>query len=626
VVAVIGSFWIASSGVIDAATAYRNAEYGTRPLASSFADTYGGTTVNSLAGAAHPFWHTFYIALGFDRNRYGIYYGDSSAFNYVAGVRPDVKPLSSQYGAILEKRYFHILGTDPGFVIGTYFHKAGVTLDLAVRDSWPVLVLLPLVLLVAGRRRHIRAWLALFVPPLLVLLAVPTAVAPLHGYQYGFLNGVRVLLVVLLCWIAAEVEQAVRRLSAARQATWRDYIRGRFLAPYLSVAGPVHLRPEIARDRGWLLRPSGRLLDSLTHLREAIPRRLALVTAAVVLLEAVAWIGASTVAAHEHDSVTYPNGQPEKNQIVSQAGVLRWQATAAGLPAWGPANGARQLVNADSAGRTVMVRTTATRYAYELAGPTVTLPGGAYQLWVNGSARKGGSMLVAFDADTDAVVASRTYGPASASDSGWGLTFTLNTSRNVRFVLANAGGAGLWTIRSIELGRAPQGVGDTRAWTCQHVGPPVGAINATPPTIIPAAGTPVHTWMPPQLLDSWIPRFGPRASIRGTTLVVHTTASRYSWELVSPILDVNAGRYLLRVKGSIATGGLMLIAVVPGTQIIIAKRLYGPSLPRAGPVSMALPFAVDGAQAIQYVLANSTPTGSPATVWKIEQVALARQR
>jgi hypothetical protein len=70
----------------------------------------------------------------------------------------------------------------------------------------------------------------------------------------------------------------------------------------------------------------------------------------------------------------------------------------------------------------------------------------------------------------------------------------------------------------------------------------------------------------------------------------------------------------------------MLIAVVPGTQTIIAKRFYGPSLPGAGPVSMALPFTIDETQAIQYVLANSTPTGSAATIWKVQRVELARQQ
>ncbi len=185
-VLVIGAFWVASSGVIDATTAYRDATYGHHRLATNFTKEFGGTTVSSIGGGAHPFWHTFYLGPGFDQNRYGISFTDPNAFNYAQRVHPGVKLYSAAYSSILEKRYFQLLSRDPGFVIGTYVHKAGVTLDQAARDSWYLLVLLPFALLAGWRRRDLLAWLGLFVPTLLVLLAVPTAVVPLHGYQDGF--------------------------------------------------------------------------------------------------------------------------------------------------------------------------------------------------------------------------------------------------------------------------------------------------------------------------------------------------------------------------------------------------------------------------------------------------------
>lgn len=623
VVEVCGAFWLASTGVIDAATAYRNATYGNRPLASNFTAAYGGTAVKTLEGASHPFWHTFYIGLGFDRNRYGIYYSDSSAYNYVESVNPSVKSLSAEYASILQTRYFDLLSSDPTFVIGTYVHKAGVTVDMAVNDSWPLLILLPCILLATGRRRRLGVGLLVFAPALLVLLAVPTAVVPLNGYQDGFLNVVRLLLVVLLCWIGAEMELALMRFAHQRQIRWLDFIRGRYLAPYLSAAGPLYLRRTTSRDDR-LPSALNRLPGVATRIRDGIPRQLLLVTAAVVVVELGASVGASAVAAHERESLTFPNGRPsEQNRLTSHEAVLRSFPTAQGLPDWEPTNGATGAVQQGSTYKTFSLHTAPQKYAYQLAGPTLTLTPGTYQLWVNGSADRSGPALVAVDAQTGGLIASRGNGPGSG---GWGLTFTLDRLRTIRLVLANYGGRAAWAISSIEVGVAPRGTADTGDSSCPFVPPAPGSVRGGSATLLPAVSKPVRVWTPEQLVRGWIPPAGPHASIQGTDMIVHTSASPYGWQLVSPPLDVDAGRHVLEVKGSTATGGLVIMAIDPGTQTVIAKRYYGMTIPGQGPISMTLPFSLDQAQAIQYVLANSTPTGPPSTVWNIEQIALARQR
>jgi hypothetical protein len=620
----VGAFWVASTGVIDAATAYRNAQYGSRPLAPDFTDAYGGTTVNSLAGAAHPFWHTFYIGLGFDRNQYGISYTDSSADNYVHSVNPAVKLESAEYASILRKRYFRLLSRDPSFVIGTYVHKAGVTLDMAAHDTWYLLVLLPLALLAGWRRRELLAWLALFVPPLLVLLAVPTAVAPLQGYQNGFLNGLRVLFVVLLCWITAEAELALVRTRGNR-SSWLTRFRDRYLARYLPLSSRGYVPAHRPRGRRALLAMWHSLRGAAGRLRHAVPRRVVLVTAFVVLVEIAASVGASAVAAHERGEVRFPNAQvPEQKQILTRSGILRWESTSKGLTDWGAVNGATESVNGRAGSRTASIRTVTARYTYQLAGPTVTLPAGTYQLWVNGSAQRAGSILVALDADTDTTIGSRTNQPGTNGTGGWGLIFRLGTSRTVRFVIANNGGTALWRIDSIELGRAPAQVGDTAVRQgCAFAPLPPGVTNAPATSTAPTVGAPLRTWTARQLVRRWIPQSGSRVRLERGTAVVHTSAFPYGYQLASPVLTASGGLTVMEVEASVASGGLEIIAQVPGGHIV-AKRAYGSGLPHQGPVSMRLPLRLDTSQGIQFVLANSTPSGSASTTWRITKVVLAR--
>ncbi len=625
VVLTLAAFWIASTGVIDAATTYRNAVYGNRPLALSFTAAYGGTTVNSLAGAAHPFWHTFYIGLGFDRNRYGIAYTDSSAFNYARTVDPGVKLLSAKYSSILSKRYFHLLSRDPGFVIGTYVHKAGVTLDIGASDSWYVLVLLPFVLLAGWRRRELLAWLALFAPTLLVLVAVPTAVAPLHGYQDGFLNGLRVLLVVLLCWMVAEAELALVR-ARGDKTSWLGRFRSRYLARYLPLASPLVEPPDPAARRRARLSMVGNLRDAAGRLRHAVPRRLALVTGLVVVLEIVGSVGAAAVAAHERGVVVSPNGQPEHRQILSRAGVLRWNTTSRGLTGWQTANGAAESVQRAAGSQTTTVRTSVGSYLYELGGPTVTLPAGTYQLWVKGFARNAGSFLIVLDADTGETIGSHSYGPGRSGSGGWGLIFRLNRTRSVHLVIGNNGGSAIWLIDSIELGQAPAQVGDTIVQQgCAFAPPAPGASNIPANSTPPIIGIPVRTWTPRQLARGWLSESGARVAVSRGAVVVHTSATSYGYQFASPVLGVQGGQDVLEVDASIASGGLeLLVEVADGP--VIAKRFYGSGLPHGGPVSMQLPLHIDTSEGVQFVLANSTPTGSAATTWRITKVTLARAR
>lgn len=631
-IAVIGTlllFWISSTGLIDAANAYRNATYGNRALAQNFTSLYGGTTVSSVSGTTHPFWHTFYIGLGFDPNRYGIYYGDSSAYNYVESVRPRTVFLSPAYSTTLQKRYFHLLSTDPGFVLGTYVHKAGVTLDMGVRDSWPLLILVPCALLAAGRRRELGAWLAMFVPALTVLLAVPIAVAPLQGYQDGFLNAARLLLVILLCWLVAEGELVLAG-GRGRRPRWLDRLMGRHISPYLPYSTPGYA--SVSSSERLTLRNLPELAGNGFHaLRRAIPAWLALLTGLLVVLEVGASIGASAVAAREQSSLASPNGRAtESLDILSTYGVLRWVASAHGLDPWSAVNGARAVPSRLlSRSPTLVVHTARQRYGYELAGPTLTLPAGTYELFVQGRAARSGVLVVAFDADTNATVATRTYPPGNTFSQGWGLTFTLDTVRTIRFVLANNGGAAVWEIRSIKFGLAPVG-GPTDTVVngpqCAFVPPPPGSNSTPSPTLNPTTGSALVTWTAGHLFKTWTPQSGTRVRQLRGEVVVRTSSHPYAYQLASPVLGLSSGQRILEVTARLGGGGMELIAQVPGAGALIADRVFASGLPRQPPVRLTLPFSVTGSEAVQFVLANFTPGVNPATVWKIKRITLARAK
>jgi hypothetical protein len=92
------------------------------------------------------------------------------------------------------------------------------------------------------------------------------------------------------------------------------------------------------------------------------------------------------------------------------------------------------------------------------------------------------------------------------------------------------------------------------------------------------------------------------------------------------VLGPSPGNYLLQVTGTVASGGLEILAQVPGTETFIAKRSFGSGLPDQGPVTMALPFHLPESEALQFVLANSTTSGSARTRWTISRIVLSRTR
>jgi hypothetical protein len=623
-VLILGGFWVASSGVVDLAVAYRNSIDGNKPLSRNFTAVYGGTNVSSLSFTSHPLWHTLYIGLGFDPNRYGIYYNDNAGYSYVKSVNPNIKPISPAYSAALEKRYFHLLSSDPGFVLGGYLHKGAITLHMAVRSSWALLILLPFALLASVRRRRLRRWLALFAPSLLILFLVPTLVVPFNGYQFGFLQSVRVLEMVLICWCVAGLELAATRRTDPNVPSFLERVVGR-VGHYIPIqAAPYQYTPETAP-----LRPA----TVLNRLRAGArtlgigPWRAAAVTIIVVVAELAGAFGSSAVAAREQTQVEYPRvSLGELQELAPSSHVVRWTASMTGIPDWAPVNGARLVPPGNSRPGPIaaVILTSSARYAFELNGPTFTLPPGAYQLYIAGSVRRRALAAVAVDATTNETVAlSQPYGPQTSK--GIGLYFTLATQRTIRLILTNSGGAAEWMIRYIEFGRAQTtGVTDNVRSTASGCAVVANGVPAHSSSVSLPVGRTLYSWNPQRLKRAWQAQAGTTVSRSGSLLLVRTSSAPYGYQLASQVLGLRPGSYLLQVTGVIPSGGTELIADVPGVQTILGSRIFGRGLPGQPPIGMTMPFTVPENEAVQFVLANATYAGSARTTWRIARVTLMR--
>jgi hypothetical protein len=197
-----------------------------RPMLIKGLETYRDHTIasyihenpdwSSVSGSGHPFWHSAYIGLGYLPNRWGIVWKDASAEAAVRRVDPKAPYLSARYSSILERRYFHILREDPGFILRTYATKAAVEANQALRYFLPGLLLLPALLLFGPRRRLLAGWTLLVLPTLLIQLAPPVLVMP-GLYGVGFISAVGLLALLPGCELLALVARgfATRRRGEA---------------------------------------------------------------------------------------------------------------------------------------------------------------------------------------------------------------------------------------------------------------------------------------------------------------------------------------------------------------------------------------------------------------------------
>jgi hypothetical protein len=133
------------------------------------------TAVNS-----HPFWHTFYIGLGFIPNSEVPEYRDGVAGEKVRSIDPTVPYTSAKYQAILRHELWGIVRRRPMLVIGIFAAKAAIILIVAtilLLPAWRLIFTEPAV-----------RWLdAAFLLTIIVSAANGMVAVPRTSYMLTFL-------------------------------------------------------------------------------------------------------------------------------------------------------------------------------------------------------------------------------------------------------------------------------------------------------------------------------------------------------------------------------------------------------------------------------------------------------
>jgi hypothetical protein len=332
----------------------------------------------------HPTWHSTYIGLGYLRNKYHIRWDDSSAFDYVKQVRPDAPPYSKAYESVLRHRVLRIAFHNPGFVVRTYFVKAGVVVRQMFRRYWLIIPAVLVLFVFAPPRSDVPGVL------LITLLAaigaaVPTVVAvPDVSFELGLLAACTVAALVSIGSLVALVERRVQMQLATL---------------------------------GHLPRRAG-----------AAGLGIGAVLAALSLYPGVS--GAEALNYYR----TYQSELVGKTTGVRLVRVWRLGYGARGWTANPRMNAFRRRGRNE-----LIVRTDPTPYSYNLSSPVHVLPPGQYETRVAGRVKSGGLMLGVLDVTRGQWIGTSAYwwGQSVYAKSEMAVRLTLTNPTHVQVVLAN---------------------------------------------------------------------------------------------------------------------------------------------------------------------------------------------
>ncbi len=70
-----------------------------------------------------PAWHTLYVGLGWDENKYGITWNDACGTEAAQKIDPDVIPNSKEYHEIIKQIYLSLIKEDPLYILQSYIRK-----------------------------------------------------------------------------------------------------------------------------------------------------------------------------------------------------------------------------------------------------------------------------------------------------------------------------------------------------------------------------------------------------------------------------------------------------------------------------------------------------------------------
>lgn len=105
--------------------------------------------------------------------------------------------------------------------------------------------------------------------------------------------------------------------------------------------------------------------------------------------------------------------------------------------------------------------------------------------------------------------------------------------------------------------------------------------------------------------------------------IVNTRARKWNYEVVSPKLRLEPGRYRIYLDGQVVNGGLDLGVLDTDANKWIAQRFYWRGQRGFDRRSMMTPFTLTEARTVEIVLSNWVPTDQ-ASRWELRAMQLVR--
>jgi hypothetical protein len=141
-------------------------------------------------------------------------------------------------------------------------------------------------------------------------------------------------------------------------------------------------------------------------------------------------------------------------------------------------------------------------------------------------------------------------------------------------------------------------------------------------------GPTLRTWLLAHRPTQWKLSEHTRAQRSGNGLVVFTTARPWSYQLVSPVLDLHPGAYGVVVEGELQSGGLDLGVVDVTKRAFLVQSLYS-AQQKNSPINfgngrMFAKFTLASDARIEFVFSNWAPEATSSR-WRLETVSLVRQ-
>jgi hypothetical protein len=361
-------------------------------------------------------------------NKYGLEWNDAVAADAVQRTRPGTGYLTKEYESTLRHLTLQIAKKDPGFVLRNFWTKARVIVADAVSRFWPAFILLPVALLVGARRRSIRVALLVAIPAGLLGALAPLLTIPDVSYELAWLGtwGALFILAVGSLWVSV-------------RAVVTD------LPPELA---PLRERP----DR-----------DAFVALRE----RLVRLPATWVLVAALAVTLVLATAARPAAEPGQSSPDPSQSMFVDSSQLNRpavqYSRFAGSLPQ-GWTTLAPTFLQRDTGGSTqtgLYMRSPVATQEDLIAGPSVDLPAGTYDLVTTGRAFVGG-FQISIRAQDGAPIATSAYSSQQVWDflkQSMSLPFTLPAPTRVHAVVSSWSGfpdASAWVLWKMKLLAAPK--------------------------------------------------------------------------------------------------------------------------------------------------------------------------